>query len=1436
MDRYVFTKQEKAVLERLKPALAVYQFVNKRVVTLALSDGFCELLGYEDREQAYHDMDNDMYRDTHPDDVARIANAAARFAAEGGEYDVVYRTRKKGTSDYLVVHAKGEHVYTDDGVRLAQVWYMNEGSYTEGAAKEDNAFAGTLSNVLREQSMLSDSKYDYLTGLPTMTYFFELAEAGKKAILQNGGLPMLLYIDFSGMRFFNTKHGFAVGDQMLRAFAKVIAPAFGSENCCHIGGDHFAAVTEEAGLEDRLKGIFHEFGSMYDGTTPPVHVGIYPHQIADVPTSTACDRAKLACSRLKGSYASAFYYYSDELQKESYQKQYILENLDIAIREKWIQVYVQPIIRAVSGKVCDLEALARWIDPEKGVLSPAAFIPELEEAGQIYKLDLYMIDRVLELIRAQRDAGIPVLPHSVNLSRSDFDACDIVEEIRKRVDAAGVDRDRITIEITESVIGSDFAFMKTQVERFQSLGFAVWMDDYGSGYSSPDILQSIRFDLLKFDMSFMRKLNEGDKGKIILTELMRMASSLGLDTVCEGVETEEQVRFLQEIGCSKLQGYYFGRPVPFQTIRELSLNHTNREDENPGESEYYGSISRVNLYDLGAIAGGNESAMQNTFSTIPIAILEVKEGKARYIRSNRSYQEFIGRFFHIDMLASLSDYIEASAGYGPAFIDAVRQCCHTGKSTFFDEKMPDGTVIHAFARYINDNPVTGSKAVAIVILSISEPNESMTYGDIAKALAADYYNIFVIDLDTDDFIEYSSQIGGEELSVIRHGRGFFESVKRDTMTRIYEEDREPFLKWFSKENVIRELDSQGVFTTTYRLIDTGEPMYVNMKITRLPGGNRIILGISIIDDQMKQQEEEKRLRQERTSLGRIAALSANYIVLYTVDPATGQYTQFNPSSEYARFGLATKGEDFFADVRRDVPKAIDPEDLERHLRVFTKENILQEIRRHGHFILNYRLMMEGKSVPVSLKAKLVEEDDGEKLILGVSKVFSREANTNESETIYTHIAHALARGYTDLFYVDMDTDEYIEYHTDDNLGVLTEARRGSDFFEGCKREARLFVHPDDQELFVGTMRREYLTEALDRSKVYEMTYRRIKDGRIFYVKMNVSRMEDDKRLVVIAVSDIDELMKKRRAEERIQEERIIYARLHALTGNFIVVYVVDPSTGHYREFSSTDDYTENLSQAKEGEKFFDKVREVARDVNHPDDLDGFLSAFTKENIMAQVEHSGIFTVGYRILMDGKPMHVQMKAAMVEEKEGRRLIVGLNDIDVQVSQEEEYRRRLAQAQSEASIDALTGVKNRHAYRIAERFMDSQIAEHRQAPFAVVIFDVNDLKKVNDASGHQAGDRYLLDACRIICEIFKHSPVFRVGGDEFAVIAQGSDYASVGELLKKVDEHNADALQSGGIVIACGVAKYENDTCVRAGFDRADRDMYDNKSNLKTSKQG
>ena len=293
---------------------------------------------------------------------------------------------------------------------------------------------------------------------------------------------------------------------------------------------------------------------------------------------------------------------------------------------------------------------------------------------------------------------------------------------------------------------------------------------------------------------------------------------------------------------------------------------------------------------------------------------------------------------------------------------------------------------------------------------------------------------------------------------------------------------------------------------------------------------------------------------------------------------------------------------------------------------------------------------------------------------------------------------------------------------------------------------------------------------------------------------------------------------------------------------------MDPETDRYREFSATDDYAESFAQAKEGTDFFGTVRDVARVYNYPGDLKRFLSVFTKENILAEIGRSGIFTLDYRLMMEGKPVYVQMKAAMVEEKEGPRLIVGINDIDAQVRQEEEYGRRLAQAQIQANVDALTrehademdrianvdaltGVRNKHSYLAAEARLDSQIANGACTQFAIVMLDVNDLKKVNDTAGHQAGDQLLRNVCRIICDTFKRSPVFRVGGDEFVVISQGSDYARIEELLGQISAHNAEASRTGGAVVACGMARFDRDPCVAAVYARADRKMYENKALLK-----
>ena len=984
MNKYKFSDEQRKLLEGLKQPLAIYQFLDKRVVTIVLSNGFCDVFGYESLEQAYFDMENNMYKYAHPDDVARISEAAFRFATEGGTYEVIYRTRTMHSSDYRIIHAMGEHVYTEDGARLAHVWYTDEGAAADDAVDQRTELNRAFNDALREESLARESNYDYLTGLPSMTYFFDLASAAKQPILERGEEPTMLYMDLCGMKLFNAQNTYEEGDDLLREFARALKDAFGDRCCCRVGADHFAAYTVRRGLEDKLELFFQACGNINGGNSLPVRVGIYSNSMGDVTASGACDRAKFACDSIRDVFESRFCYYSSSLLDEAQRRRHILTNLDRALNEKWVQVHYQPIVRAVNGKVCDEEALSRWFDPELGPLSPADFIPALEDAGTIYKLDLYVLDQMLEKMSRQKKAGLDVVPCSINLSRSDFTACDIVSEVAKRVDAAGVSHDLVTIEITETLFGSNPLFMKEQVGRFRDLGFPVWMDDFGSGYSSVDMLQSMEFNLIKFDMSFMRQLDEGDGGKIVLTELVKMATALGVDTLCEGVETAEQARFLCEIGCSKLQGFHFCKALPFEQIVERHEKGLQIGFENPDEVPYYDAIGSVSLYDLSLIANEDDGELGDYFNTLPIAVMEMDGEKIDFIRANQAYHAFISRFFEIDLNEKAAGYLAEPNVTGFDFMRTVLQCCEKGGRVFFDETMPDGSIVHSFVKHVCSNPVNGKKAAAVAVLSVSEANEGATYARIARALAADYYNIYYVDLNTEKFIEYSSQIGGEQLAMERHGERFFETAKHDIMTRIYEEDREQLLASFSKDIVVRELDKQGVYSATYRLIDTGEPVYVSMKITRLhAGGSQIIVGISIVDSQMKQRELYARMQRDREALKCVTALSGGYLGMYSIDPETGRYIEYGTSDEYESLGFAKEGDDFFRQGAEDGKRTVFPDDLPKYLERFTKDNIMREIRESGAFTMQYRLVMKGEPVPVSLRIAMIEESDGEKLVAGV---------------------------------------------------------------------------------------------------------------------------------------------------------------------------------------------------------------------------------------------------------------------------------------------------------------------------------------------------------------------------------------------------------------------------------------------------------------------
>ena len=474
---------------------------------------------------------------------------------------------------------------------------------------------------------------------------------------------------------------------------------------------------------------------------------------------------------------------------------------------------------------------------------------------------------------------------------------------------------------------------------------------------------------------------------------------------------------------------------------------------------------------------------------------------------------------------------------------------------------------------------------------------------------------------------------------------------------------------------------------------------------------------------------------------------------------------------------------------------------------------------------NDRLCLLGLFMDVSDSTRISRE-----------KASTRESYEKARSTgiIFTHIAQTLAQGYLDIYYVDINTEEFIEYRSDAEDGSLSETRRGWHFFEECLDVVEELVYPEDRDEVIRAVDRKTLVAALEENDTFMMSFRILRDTEPRYVSMKVTRLQDDDSFIILSITDVDEQMKHRQAAQRMQEEKTAYDRISALAGEFLSIYVVVPETGRYREYSSAAGF-DSFTMPADGMNFFSDLRENMIKAVYPEDQNRVFTALTMENAREEIENNNIFTLSFRLMKDGEPRYVQLKAAMIEEQDGMRLVVGVNDIDAQVRQEEEYGRRLAQARIEANIDALTGVKNRNAFRVYEERLNAQIEMGRQPDFAIVILDVNDLKKVNDNEGHKAGDQYLRDACRIICTTFKRSPVFRVGGDEFAVLSQGDDFARLDELIKQMNEHNDDAVENGGIVIALGMSKYEHDEKVAQVYERADQRMYENKSNLKARKK-
>ena len=311
--------------------------------------------------------------------------------------------------------------------------------------------------------------------------------------------------------------------------------------------------------------------------------------------------------------------------------------------------------------------------------------------------------------------------------------------------------------------------------------------------------------------------------------------------------------------------------------------------------------------------------------------------------------------------------------------------------------------------------------------------------------------------------------------------------------------------------------------------------------------------------------------------------------------------------------------------------------------------------------------------------------------------------------------------------------------------------------------------------------------------------------------------------------------KDRIAAERAQEEKKIYLRLSALSGNLIALYYVDPENNGYTEYNASTGY-EGPGIVGQGTDFFTNAQENSLNTIHPDDLALYHSQVTKENILETIERDGMFVLTYRMMRDDIPSYVRLKAAKVEEDGKALLIIGLLDEDAQIRQEQEYARDLSVARKMATVDSMTGVKNKHAYAQWEEKINAQIKAGTQGPFAVVVVDINNLKAVNDLYGHKEGDACIKAACKKICEVFDHSPVFRVGGDEFVVLLSDGDYDRRNLLMEKISALPADRSKIRiGETVSAGMAVFNRNRhhLLLSVFEEADKAMYERKQFLKES---
>ena len=415
------------------------------------------------------------------------------------------------------------------------------------------------------QRIISSTERDQLTNLYTKDFFFayirQIEEYQPKETLD------AVVVNLDLFNLINECYGRKAGEDVLINLASLLPDIFMDtfEIVCRAEDNVFYIYCKHHDNYDEICEKI-QAGLIKDEKGPKVRVSLGVYQNIDfaVDVETRFERAKTACKQVEGDYSCQICYYSDDLHKKSIYQARLIGDFDESIANKYFKVYYQPKynITCDEPKLCSAEALIRWNHPELGMISPGEFVPLFENNGLVQKLDRYVWEEAASQIKAWKDTYGKSIPVSVNVSRIDIFDLNLEERLQDLLDKNGLTSNELLLEITESAYADDAKRLIEMVNNLRNKGFRIEMDDFGSGYSSLNMLATIPVDILKLDMKFVQNMLKDEKSLKLVKLIMDIATFLHIPVVAEGVEEENQMKLLKEMGCSIIQGYYFSKPVP----------------------------------------------------------------------------------------------------------------------------------------------------------------------------------------------------------------------------------------------------------------------------------------------------------------------------------------------------------------------------------------------------------------------------------------------------------------------------------------------------------------------------------------------------------------------------------------------------------------------------------------------------------------------------------------------------------------------------------------------------------------------------------------------------------------------------------------------------------------------------------------------------------